>query len=116
MGGADQRRSDGRREARYRSPLDADARKVLSQYLEVPLRVRRAIFSWGRGEGGRPLGDLAGGEEVRGSAGLDISPHELRHAYGTRLVREEGVDLVTWAALMEHKSLDTTAICTQPSG
>ena len=30
-------------------------------------------------------------------------------------MREEGVDLVTVATLMGHKSLDTTALYTQPS-
>ena len=48
-------------------------------------------------------------------AGLEISPHTMRHTFGTRLVRRKGVDLVTVAAMMGHESLDTTAIYTQPS-
>ena len=48
-------------------------------------------------------------------AGLDISPHTLRHTFGTRQVRSKGIDLVTVVAMMGHESLDTTAIYTRPS-
>jgi site-specific recombinase XerD len=48
-------------------------------------------------------------------AGLSISPHTLRHTFGTRLVRASGIDLVTVASLMGHESLDTTALYTQPT-
>jgi len=55
------------------------------------------------------------GLSLRQRAALEISPHTLRHTFGTRLVRRKGVDLVTVAAMMGHESLDTTAIYTQPS-
>ena len=57
------------------------------------------------------LGELTRGQRV----GLDISPHTLRHTFGTRLVRRKGEDLVAVAATMGHESLDTTAIYTQHS-
>lgn len=48
-------------------------------------------------------------------AGIDdLSPHTLRHTYGTRLVRT-GVDIVTVAELMGHTNLETTRRYTRPS-
>ena len=48
-------------------------------------------------------------------ARLEISPHTLRHTFGTRLVHRKGIDLVTVAAMRGHASLDMTAIYTQPT-
>ena len=48
-------------------------------------------------------------------AGLErVTPHTLRHTFGKRLV-DEGVNLVTVAAMMGHARLETTALYTQPS-
>ena len=55
------------------------------------------------------------GKKYGQRAGLEISPHTLRHTFGTRLVRRKGIDIVTVAPMMGHASLETTAICTQPS-
>jgi site-specific recombinase XerD len=99
-----------------RVPLNADARKALSEYLEVRPDVGDDyLFLGQRGNGLTPSAIWRVVKKYGRRAGLDISPHDLRHTYGTRLVREEGVDLVTVATLMGHKSLDTTAIYTKPS-
>ena len=75
-----------------------------------------ANSSWGSGAGELTSSGIWRVVKRYGQrAGLDISPHDLRHTYGTRLVREEGVDLMTVATLMGHRSLDTTALYTQPS-
>jgi integrase/recombinase XerC len=49
------------------------------------------------------------------AAGVEVTPHTLRHTFATRLLREAGADMVTVAALMGHSSVATTAIYTQPS-
>lgn len=46
---------------------------------------------------------------------LDNHPYVLRHTYATRLLREEGVTLVTVQATLGHESPATTAKYTQPS-
>lgn len=44
-------------------------------------------------------------------AGIQGTPHQLRHWYGTTLL-SEGVDVRVVQELMRHKSLDTTALYT----
>ncbi|HHH42051.1 MAG TPA: site-specific integrase [Chloroflexi bacterium] len=58
----------------------------------------------------RLLGLRALGE----AAGVEVTPHRLRHTFATRLLREAGADLVTVAALLGHENVATTAIYTQP--
>jgi len=48
------------------------------------------------------------------AAGFDASAHQLRHTFGTALVRS-GVDLRTTQTLMRHESLATTAIYVEVS-
>ncbi len=47
-------------------------------------------------------------------AGIDATSHQLRHYFGTALVRN-GVDLRTVQELMRHESLATTALYTEIS-
>jgi site-specific recombinase XerD len=103
--------------AKYRQvPLNTDARRVISEYLEVrPQDGGERLFIGQRGTGLTPSAVWRVVKQYGLRAGLDISPHTLRHTFGTRLVRSKGVDLVTVAAMMGHESLDTTAIYTRPS-
>ena len=103
--------------AKYRQvPLNADARRALNEYLTVrPETGSEALFVGQRGNGLTPSAIWRLVKQYGQHAGLDISPHTLRHTFGTRLVRRKGVDLVTVAAMMGHESLDTTAIYTQPT-
>lgn len=103
--------------AKYRQvPLNADARRAISEYLEVrPQDGGERLFVGQRGTGLTPSAIWRVVKQYGLRAGLDISPHTLRHTFGTRLVRSKGIDLVTVATMMGHESLDTTAIYTKPS-
>ena len=48
------------------------------------------------------------------AAGVEVTPHVLRHTFATRLLREACADLVTVASLIGHASIATTQIYTQP--
>jgi len=103
--------------AKYRQvPLNADARRALEEYLAVrPQTGTPAFFVGQRGHGLTPSAIWRVVKQYGQRAGLEISPHTLRHTFGTRLVRGKAVDLVTVAAMMGHESLDTTALYTRPS-
>ena len=103
--------------AKYRQvPLNADARRAISNYIEVrPKGDHAHLFIGQRGSALTASAIWRVVKKYGERAGLEISPHTLRHTFGTRLVRRKGVDLVTVAAMMGHESLDTTAIYTQPS-
>jgi len=103
--------------AKYRQvPLNTDARGALEDYLAVrPQTETQAFFVGQRGNGLTPSAIWRVVKGYGQRAGLEISPHTLRHTFGTRLVRGKTVDLVTVAAMMGHESLDTTAIYTRPS-
>lgn len=51
---------------------------------------------------------------IGAQVGLTLTPHTLRHSYGTRLVRS-GVDLATVAQLMGHARTETTRRYAAPS-
>jgi site-specific recombinase XerD len=46
-------------------------------------------------------------------AGVDATPHQLRHTYGTQLLRR-GANLRTVQKLMRHKNVATTQLYTEP--
>jgi site-specific recombinase XerD len=97
-------------------PLNADARRAISAYLQVrPQSIETRLFLGQREGPLTPSGVWRVVKKYGERAGLSISPHTLRHTFGTRLVRGKGVDLVTVAAMMGHESLDTTALYTQPT-
>jgi integrase/recombinase XerC len=103
--------------AKYRVvPLNLDARRALSAYLEVrPQVVDTRLFVGQRGTGLtiRAVEKLV--EKYARLADLpDVSPHTLRHTFGKHAL-DAGVDLVTVSRLLGHERLETTAIYTTPS-
>ncbi len=97
-------------------PLNADARRALSDYLEVRPRVSDDhLFISQRGKGLQEQAvELIVGKYAH-AAGLEgVTPHQLRHSFGKHAL-DAGVDLVTVSRLLGHTRLDTTARYTTPS-
>ena len=100
---------------KYREvPLHKEARQALAAYLKVrPADQGDHLFLGQRG----PLGGRGIQMQLTAlgqAAGVEVTPHMLRHTFATRLLREAGADLVTVASLMGHASIATTQIYTQP--
>ena len=100
---------------KYREiPLHKEARNAIAAYLEVRSQEQgESLFLGQRGRLG-PRGVQMRLAALGEAAGVEVTPHILRHTFATRLLREAGADLVTVAALMGHSSVATTAIYTQP--
>lgn len=48
-------------------------------------------------------------------AGVECSPHTMRHTYATLYLKKNPGDLVGLARLLGHESIETVAIYTQPT-
>jgi site-specific recombinase XerD len=97
-------------------PLNADARKAVSDYLAVrPRSTSDRLFLGRRSDGLSPRAVEKTVLKYALQARLeDVSPHTLRHTFGKSAL-DAGVDLVTVSRLMGHERLETTAIYTTPS-
>ncbi len=95
-------------------PLNAEARRSLSEYIPVRPHPAQAnddhLFIGQRGEAITSSGVWRTLDKYARQAGLeDVSPHTLRHTFATLLLREGKVDLVTVADLLGHENINTTA-------
>lgn len=97
-------------------PLNADARKALSDWLAMrPKSTSEALFLGRRSEGLSPRAVENTVLKYAQHAGLEeVTTHTLRHTFGKSAL-DAGVDLVTVSRLMGHERLETTAIYTTPS-
>lgn len=102
---------------KYREvPLNKDIRKAIQEYMEVRPNGGEALFI--SQKGGRLTSNAIWKviKKYGNRVGLtDLTPHSLRHTFGTMLIRKHKVDIVTTAALMGHENIATTAIYTKPS-
>jgi site-specific recombinase XerD len=97
-------------------PLNVEARRALLAYMEARKEDRdSALFLSQQGSrlGSRGIQDLVA--KYGRLAGLDVTPHALRHTFCTNLLRA-GTDIVTVAKLAGHADISTTSIYTQPTG
>jgi integrase/recombinase XerC len=101
---------------RYREvPVNADARQALREYLaERPTAKSEALWVSQRGGGLTANAIWRIVTKYSQLARVAVSPHGLRHTFCTRLLREQGADLVAVATLAGH-SVVMTARYTQPS-
>lgn len=99
---------------KYREvPLNADARKAISNYLGERGLTPGKLFIGQRGSM-TPSGVFRTLQKYADQAGLSVSPHVLRHTFATNLLRS-GADLVTVKNLLGHEDINTTAIYTGPT-
>jgi site-specific recombinase XerD len=102
---------------RYRDlPLNLDARKAISEYLEVRPAIKSdCLFVNQRRQRLTPKGVQNLITKYARLAGLeDVTPHTLRHSFGKHTL-DAGANLVAVSALLGHQRLETTAIYTTPS-
>lgn len=99
---------------KYREvPLNADARRAITAYLEV--RPDRGNYLFVSNKSDR-LSESQLYRIIRkyaDMAGIKAYPHMLRHTFATKLLRDGGVDLVTVKELLGHASINTTAVYTK---
>jgi integrase/recombinase XerD len=103
-------RITGKRKKVREVPLNTTARSILSQYLKTLPSDYQYLFPSEKTHGaltGRALGHLVTKYATQAQV-ADISPHDLRHRFGYRMV--EVVPLHRLAQIMGHDSLDTTML------
>jgi len=96
-------------------PLNVEARRSLRVYLDGREEEDQAALfvSQQRSRlGSRGIQDVVA--KYGRLAGLDVTPHALRHTFCTNLLRA-GTDIVTVAKLAGHADISTTSIYTQPA-
>jgi integrase/recombinase XerC len=91
-------------------PLNSDTRQAMRRWLAVRPQVEnQALFVGKHGEPASPLlvQRLLG--ELGRRAGLDVTPHTLRHTFAKNLV-DQGVSLDKVAQLLGHSSLNAIKV------
>jgi site-specific recombinase XerD len=97
-------------------PLNAAARQALASYLKTrPDGPADQLFTGQRGEGLKQWGIWKIINKYGTQSGVKLSPHTLRHTFGRKLIKKQGVDIVTVQSMLGHKNINTTAIYTLPS-
>ncbi|HZD56647.1 MAG TPA: tyrosine-type recombinase/integrase [Anaerolineales bacterium] len=91
-------------------PLNSDARQAMQSWLAVRPQVEnQAIFVGKHGEPASPLLVQRLLSELGKRAGLNVTPHTLRHTFAKNLV-EQGVSLEKVAQLLGHRDLNATKV------
>ncbi len=92
-------------------PLNKDTRKAISEYLEVRRKTEDCHLLIGqRGRLNRNAINLIL-KKYGDRVGIEVSPHQLRHTLGYKLVKE-GKPLTTIQQILGHDNIQTTNIYT----
>ena len=91
-------------------PLNSDTRQAMRSWLAVRPQVEnQALFVGKHGEPASPLLVQRLLSELGRRAGLEVTPHALRHTFAKNLV-DQGVSLEKVAQLLGHSSLNATKV------
>jgi len=96
-------------------PINARARPALDAYLASRTDGQPALFVSQKRHRLSHAATWAVVKRVGRAAGVSVYPHQLRHSFAVRLLREHGTDLPTVQALLGHSHLTTTQIYTTPT-
>ena len=103
----------GKGQKRRVVPLNAEARRALRLWLEVRTDEGVMVFLGRRGEALQVRGVQRRVADLGKDAGLDITPHVLRHTFAKRLL-DSGSPLTVVSKLLGHSRLETTGRYVQP--
>jgi len=98
-----------------RVPLSSRARPALTAYCQARVDNNPALFVSQKGNRLSVHAAWAIVKRVAADAHVDATPHQLRHSFAVRLLREHRADLPAVQALLGHAHLTTTQIYTQPT-
>lgn len=95
-------------------PLNVEARGALNDWLAVRPNVSEgALFIGQRGEPLRPRAAQRQLALYGRRAGVEVTPHALRHTFAKNLI-DSGVSIEKVAALLGHANLNTTRVYVMP--
>lgn len=95
-------------------PLNGEARRALSEWLAArPNWSHQSLFGSQRGEALQPRAVQRMLADYGRRAGVEVTPHALRHSFAKNLI-DAGVSMEKVAALLGHANLNTTRIYTTP--
>jgi len=103
----------GKGERRREIPLNAEARKSLTDWRAIRGDEGNLLFTGKRGEGISVSGVHRRLAELGRIAKVEVHAHTLRHTFSKNLI-DSGVSLEKVASLLGHSSLNTTRIYTTP--
>ena len=96
------------------TPLNSEARGVLREWLAVrPNWSHPSVFGGQRGEALQPRAVQRMLADHGRRAGVEVTPHTLRHSFAKNLI-DAGVSMEKVAALLGHANLNTTRIYIAP--
>lgn len=99
---------------KYREvPLNSDARKALNEYLKSRADENNERLFLGERGPLTPSGVFRIIKRYARDAGVEVSPHQLRHTFARRLL-QSGADIVTVQQILGHANLNTTAVYLKP--
>jgi len=98
-----------------RVPISSRARPALMAYLQTRTDNHPPLFVSQKGNRLSVRAAWAVIKRVAADARVGATPHQLRHSFAVRLLREHKADLPTVQTLLGHAHLTTTQIYTQPT-